>query len=263
VPEDSLTKEILGVSHVVFSVPSVVEAESGLALNGYAEHGSNASCPNHPAKALFIAGPMAETAEMKLVVAANGSPAIEMTCEPAGAERSPFFEAILTREPLCGAEVARAALRDDAVPGLRGFRRPRSLSKAGGVGALILHCRSTQESLTLWHALGMLEEPVAGDMLRIAIRGLRTNNRLLIYLVGDRSEAAVGHLNDGGIVCLSFFCRDADRLREGLARAGYDVGECFTLSPFDVPLRIFFMRNLSGEIYEFLSVSARQPTGEA
>jgi len=254
--------EILGISHLVFSVRDVAEAEHWLGANGYVEHGSNASCPNHPAKSPFIAGPMAEFAKMKLMVAPNGSPAIEMTCEPAAEQPTTFYEAVLSENPLCGGDTVRTSLRDDAPAGLDGFRCTGSSSRVGGVGALVLHCRSTLETLPLWHALGVSEEILDGGLVRIRVRGFRSNNQLHIYLISDRTDMAVANLNDGGIVCLSFFCRDADRLRAALAEAGYDVGDCFTLSPFGSPLRIFFMRNTSGEVYEFLSVAARAPSGE-
>jgi len=70
----------------------------------------------------------------------------------------------------------------------------------------------------------------------------------------DPSKPEGSYLDGSGIVCLSFFCRDADRLRLRLKEAGYFVGDCFNLAPFQNPLRIFFARNVSGEIYEFLSV---------
>ena len=116
-----------------------------------------------------------------------------------------------------------------------------------------------EETLPLWRLLGVEPERAAGGLTRLSVRGIRSSQRLHVYLRADRSAPGVAHLNDGGVVCLSFFCRDADRLRDALASAGYDAGECFDIQPFEAPLRIFFMRNASGEIYEFLSVSARGP----
>ena len=220
---------------MVFSVRDVATSEAALVANGYEEHGSNPRCTNHPAKAPFVSGPLAASAEMKLMVASNGFPALEMICEPAGGEAPAFFEAILSGEPLCDADTVRASLREDPPPGLHGFHRSRTLRRAGGVGALVLHCRSTAESLSLWHVLGVREEALDDGLARVTVRGFRVNNRLNVYLLADRTEAGVGHLNDGGIVCLSFFCKDADRLRARLAAEGFEAGECFTLSPFDAP----------------------------
>jgi hypothetical protein len=72
-------------------------------------------------------------------------------------------------------------------------------------------------------------------------------------LSGDREKAEAGHLDGVGVVCLSLFCRDADHLRATLSDRGYEAGDCFTSIPFGTPLRIFFMRNVTGEIYELLS----------
>jgi hypothetical protein len=244
-------------------VRDVSEAGRRLAANGYEEYGANAASPNPPAKAPFISGPMADTAEMKLVVSSGGAPALEMTCEPAATGAPGFFEAVLAKEPLCGPEAVRTALEDDPPEGLHGFRRARSESEATGVGALVLHCRSEGETLRLWRVLGVEPERVDDGMLQLRMRGIRSSQRLYVYLRADLREEGAGYLNAGGVVCLSFFCKNADHLREGLIREGYDVGECFDLAPFEAPLRIFFMRNASGEIYEFLSVASRRAGGGA
>jgi hypothetical protein len=260
--QDSLKSEILGTSHIVYAVRDVAKAGRRLAGNGYAEHGSNAASPNPPAKAPFIAGPLADTAEMNLVVSAAGAPALEMTCEPASPGAPIFFEAVLSEEPLCDPAIVRAALEEDPPEGLPGFRRPASVARATGVGALVLHACSEEATLGLWRTLGVEPEKADG-MLRLRVRGIRSSQRLHVYLRADRREAGIAHLNDGGVVCLSFFCKDADSLREALMRAGYEVGDCFDITPFDAPLRVFFMRNVSGEIYEFLSVSLRRSGGGA
>lgn len=254
---DSLKTEILGASHIVFSVSDVAEEGRRLVSQGYDEHGANAAVPNPAAKAPFISGPIAGAAAMRLMVSAAGAPALELTCEPHAGGAPRFFEAVLAEELRCGPEEVLAALSSEPIEGLPGFRRSASAKQPVGVGALVLHARSEDEALPLWQLLGVEPERVGDDLSLLAVRGIRSSQRLHVYLRADRREPGVGHLNDGGVVCLSFFCKNADQLREAIASEGLEVGECFDIQPFEAPLRIFFMRNASGEIYEFLSIAAR------
>ena len=242
------SSEILGVSHLVLSVDEMAEATGRFEEIGYREHGSNEVCPNPPEKAPFIDGPIAASVALKLLVVDKGLPAIELIREPRRSSRPAAFEPLLSTKPL-------AHSGDEAAGGHRGAIA-RSLSGAGdpATAALILHCPSWDETLPLWRALGFDEETIDEQTVHVVVPSLRRGNELNVYLVRDREESTACHLNDGGFVCLSLFCKDADRLRSELADAGHDVGECFDLDPFGSSLRIFFMRNRSGEIYEFLSV---------
>lgn len=250
-----LARELVGVSHLVISLRDPAASQPVLAALGYTEHGANDRCPNPPEKAPFLAEPLSRTCSMRLMVPANGSPAIEVLASAEGAALQTHFEVVLSEQPGAEADDIRAE-REVVVPGLT---RARGREGKLGTGALLIHVDDLDAGLRLWRALGYADEPVADRTRKVAIRGLRASNRLDLYFVADRGKSEMGRLDAVGIVCLSLFCRDADRLRDALRERGYAVGECFTLAPFGTALRIFFMRNETGEIYEFLSVeSARK-----
>jgi len=252
-----LARELLGVSHLVLSLRDPAASRSVLDALGYTEHGANDRCPNPREKAPFLAGPLSETCSMGLMVPANGSPAIEVLASAEGAALQTHFEVVLSEQPGAEVEDIRAE-REVVVPGLA---RPRGREGKLGTGALLIHVDDLDAALRLWRVLGYADEPFADRTRKVAVRGLRASNRLDLYFVADRDKSEEGRLDAVGIVCLSLFCRDADRLRDALQERGYAVGECFTLAPFGTALRVFFMRNETGEIYEFLSVERARKAG--
>jgi hypothetical protein len=253
---DRSTKpELLGVSHLVLSVSEPSASGPALEALGYGEHEANENCHNPREKAPFLLGPLHDTCSMRLMVPANGSPAIEVLGSSMASAAQPHFEVVLSERPRAEPEEIRNVLSDDREIVVPGLSRPRGAEGKLGTGALLVHVNELEAALPLWKTLGCAEEPSDSGMRKIVIRGLRASNRLGLYFIDDREKAEVGHLDGVGLVCLSLFCRDADRLRATLHDCGYEVGDCFTLTPFRTSLRIFFMRNMTGEIYEFLSIA--------
>ena len=247
--------ELLGVSHLVLSVSEPSTSEPVLEALGYGEHEANESCQNPREKAPFLSGPLHDTCAMRLMVPANGSPAIEVLRGSKASAAQSHFEVVLSERPGAEPEEIRNVLSEDREVVVPGLSRPRGVEGKLGTGALLIHVDAFEAALSLWRTLGCAEQPFDSSMRKIAIRGLRASNRLDLYFVDDREKAEAGQLDGIGVVCLSLFCRDADRLRATLFDRGYEVGDCFTLTPFGTSLRIFFMRNTTGEIYEFLSIA--------
>ena len=247
--------ELLGVSHLVLSVPEPSTSGPVLEALGYGEHEANENCPNPREKAPFLSGPLLDTCAMRLMVPANGSPAIEVLCGAKTSLAPPHFEGVLSEQPGASPGDARNALAGKHEAVLPGLSRPPGAEGERGIGALLIHVDALETALPLWRALGYAEEEFDSRVRKIAVRGLRASNRLDLYFVEDREKVEMGHLDAAGVVCLSLFCRNADRLRATLSERGYEVGGCFTLTPFGTALRIFFMRNTTGEIYEFLSIA--------
>jgi len=256
------TSPLLGVSHLVLSVHEPSASWPILEALGYGEHDANESCPNPPAKVPFLSGPLLDTCAMRLMVPANGSPAIEVLQGAKSSPTQPHFEGVLSEQPSASPEEVRNALADNHEAVLPGLGCPSSAEGKRGVGALLIHVDALEAALPLWRTLGYPEQDFDSRAQKVAIRGLRASNRLDLYFVDDRKKAARGHLDAIGIVCLSLFCKNADRLQAALSDRGYEVGDCFTLTPFGTALRVFFMRNTTGEIYEFLSIANTRSSGE-
>ena len=253
---DPLTShQLLGVSHLVLSVREPLAPGPILEALGYGEDAANESCPNPAAKTPFLSGPLHDTCAMRLMVPANGSPAIEVLRSSKASATQPHFEGVLSEQPGASVEEVRDALAADHEAVLPGLVCPAGAEGKRGIGALLIHVDSLEGALPLWRALGYPEQDFDSRAQKVAVRGLRASNRLDLYFVDDRKRAERGHLDATGIVCLSLFCKNADQLQAALSDRGYEVGKCFTLAPFGTALRIFFMRNTTGEIYEFLSIA--------
>ena len=60
-------------------------------------------------------------------------------------------------------------------------------------------------------------------------------------------------LNQNNTVCISFICDNVVKVRECLLQRGFYAGNIFKIKPFERKIKGFFMRNFTGEIYEFIS----------
>lgn len=245
--------EIVGISHVVIGVPVVERVEHDLVAYGYARHGSIDGGENPSAKAPFVAGPLARGFSMRLLVSALASPPVELLKEDDG-ESVPFdvapSEAVLAeapRPPL--SQVLRALDSPHAViaPGLRTLT-PKA--RPQGVAAVIVRSGDVAATLALWRVLGLEPVAVGSEFFTAAVGGATASSRMDLYV--RRGVPGRGYLNQVGLVCLSFWCRNLDRLQTRLGHMGCDLSEPFSIDPFGRPLRGVFARAAGGEIYEFL-----------
>jgi hypothetical protein len=108
------------------------------------------------------------------------------------------------------------------------------------------------EALKLWEFLGQIPN-VEDDWAKIHIKKTLVGQSLSLYFVAQTNQRPRTWLNQQGIVCISLLCNDAEQFCSELKMQNFEVGACFELQPFDRKLKIFFMRNCTGEIYEFLS----------
>jgi hypothetical protein len=117
---------------------------------------------------------------------------------------------------------------------------------------LYIPCSNLKDAVDLWEFIG-LTPYIENDLARVRIEKTLVGQSLSLYFIPQVCHKSKMWLNQQGIVCTSFLCNDAKKIRNELKSKKYEVGECFKLKPFDRTLNIFFMRNHSGEIYEFLS----------
>ena len=260
------TGRLLGVSHLVLATRDLDAAERFLCGVGHATYGAF-QAPNPLPKAGFVAGPLAPNFSMKLIVSRSGTPGIELLREddadaydPLG---TPPFEALLASDgALTSVEVLETLARHDNVPFV-GFRQVGKPSRTMGVAALVVHSPALETTLPLWRALGYEPRLLNQTLAHVTVRGATPSGHLELFIVADRPRPTTGYLNQAGTVCLSLFCHDADDLSARLSAAGYVSQGCFTITPFTRTLRICFVRNTSGEVYEFLSLLGRERSRDA
>ena len=220
---------ILGVSHLVITATDLDAKADDLQHLGYRVSVSRDDMPNRHQKAPFISGPLPNTTTMRLLVSDRRLPTVEIM-------RENFPDAA------CDAG-------DLGAP-------PFDLEQSDNVPlSVVVGCKTPDEAVNLWKNLsfGDVERDARGSV--VTFRDSAISPGLVLRYVQDRSISQPTWLNQQGMVCVAFLCRDASEVREHLADRGYDVGECFELMPASTPLRLFLMRNRSGEIYEFLSVA--------
>lgn len=219
---------VLGLSHLVIATPDPDAKVAALAERGYRLHGHRDSVPNREAKKPFLCGPMAASTKMRLIVNEQRFPAIEIMCEnveskdgPCFAPGKPAFDLVMGEDP------------------------PTQVS---------VNCVDPERALQLWQdtGFGSIGQDEQGPFVDIRDNAVGPGLRLCFKASGQAQENT--WLNHDGLVCVAFHCRDADTMRSDLADKGYEVGVCFDLTPIETPLRLFLMRNCSGEIYEFLSL---------
>lgn len=193
---------------------------------------------------------------MKLLVAGPGVSPIELIREHTNlgvrdSDRFVRFEiAWLPKADLEAADFRPpSSATDGDVPGIR---VPIPAQPAGTSQAILVYCRRLEECLPLWHALGFDVRRQFGAAT-VHVRGPRSGQSTSVFLIETGLDYPQSALDQTGIVCLSFLCKDVRRLRQRLVARDVTAGECFTLAPLGRSLTIFFVRNATGEIYEFLS----------
>lgn len=216
-------KEIFGVSHLVMAVEAIQDGEKFLSPLGYKPYGELPKAANPKEKAPFIFEALAETFSMKLLVHSKGYSPIELLKENNKENQ------LLAMHPPC-------------------FNLQLDPLK------LFVHTSSLEKTLPFWESLGFQPDRIEPGIAYLKIGGVLPSQRLEVGFVADRKESSKDYLNQKGIVCLSFLCQDVSRVRAVLKEKEYFVSDCFFLKPFETAFQIFFARNESGEIYEFLSI---------
>ncbi|MBI4345286.1 MAG: hypothetical protein HY553_00415 [Elusimicrobia bacterium] len=251
-----MASEIVGLSHLVLAVDDVRAAGGLLAGLGYRETGRVDAAPCPPERAAAVSGPQGATFDMALLERPEQAPPIELLRDAAGPSAGParHFEGVLSTGERPGPAALRSVLSNSASALAPGLRRLDSSGDAK-IYSVAVRSGDPEGTLELWRLLGVEPAAVEPGLWRVDVRGFRPNNRVSLYVLRGDASAPEGALNQRGMVCVSFFCRDADRLRERLAAAGRFTSAGFTTAPFGRALRIFFARSPGGELYEFVSAA--------
>lgn len=220
---------LLGVSHLVLSSAQPDEEVRALANHGFELLHARDDVPNKAAKAPFLCGELPETTTMRMVKSIRQLPLIEIVRENTGTSDEAGFAS-----------------------GSAGFELDLGHPDTASV---TIRCKDTERASDIWRCIGI--EGISADANGhvVDFTGNAICSGLTLRYVADESEDTPTFLNHPGLVCVAFLCRDADALRARLDANGYAVGQCFDLTPVETKLRLFLMRNRSGEIYEFLSLA--------
>lgn len=235
--------KILGVSHLALTVRNPVAAEDYLCRLGYRVGNRSLNAENPPEKARFLALDFKPKVDIALFVAEPGVPAIEMLSEQGDMATGPAgFSAAF----LLGSGGGRPTLWR---PGISSIGEGDLATVKLTVGCLAL-----EDGLTLWRELGFVPTATGPESARVAISRTIVGGSASLEFV-KAAKAGPSFLDQEGLICLSLLCTDAKRLCWSMEALGYETSPPFVLSPFGRSLDVFFLRNASGEMYEFLSPS--------
>lgn len=235
-------QKVSGLSHIVFSCEDLKQAAVYFAELGYHQLGE-ASGANPRAKAPFFCGALPESYEMQLF-ARNGYPPAELlhdlAPEPRAAGLADTYELHL------GNQVVAGACQIGSHQWLQG--QPAGVADS----FIILQSPNPAQTAEFWRNFDVpIRQTENGTVVEIRKSIVGASVDLIIVA---NAEICPSSLNSIGISCLSFFVFSPNRVRESLLDSDCEVGELFSLSPFGRPLEIFFVRNATGELYEFISI---------
>ena len=218
---------ILGVSHLVISTADLDRTVEQMRAFGYALHGTRDDVPNMPEKAAFLKGKMPATTSMRLMVSERSLPAIELIRE----------------------NTKNTCICAKGAPGFE-----PSFEDAGDILTITVPTRRLDDAIMLWNKLNVKPDWGADGEATIHFKpNLAGPGLKLRYLVMHDTEDNPTWLDQEGMVCVSFFARNTETIQAHLVEDGYEVSTCFDLVPLDRSYRLCFVRNKTGEIYEFLT----------
>ena len=220
---------LFGLSHLVVAEGDHDAETARMTSLGWRVAIDMTGSDNPAAKRPFVAGSMAPTHRMRLLVGPPKSPAFELLAEgrPNRIGGSPAFHLAG-----CSGELNDW---DCTLP-----------------VTIDVRARRVSDAAALWLALDLPpKETDSGAELLVG--GSLAGAPLRLRLIEDAEAGAPTWLNQRGLVCLSFFCSDVRPLHRRDVTAGFETGDFFSVAPLGRPLHVFFVRGGAGEIYEFLS----------
>ena len=262
----TLEKEILGGSHLVFGAKEISKGCTLFSNFSYLLYGEMSRGRDPKAKEIFLHNKDIPNYEMQLMHTDLPLLPIEVLNEhteyyqvPKG--EMPIYEGIIG--DLHDVDIKKEAQLAVAVKNIAIVQSKRIPvgcfeldPKPGvkGIIGLLIRCCDMKKSIEFWEKLGFNPLWQGNDFAYIKLKSLLSRRFIYIFFLATAKSSVEMFLNQEGIVCLSFFCKNADRLNRLFRDQGIVVGDCYDFRPFNQLLRIFFMKGPSGELYEFLSV---------
>jgi hypothetical protein len=224
--------KIYGVSHIVHSTENLDDAESNFIRLGYSRKSENIGSLNPPQKSPFISGNMSEKSDI-LLMSKTGYPDIEVKSE------SGYKNAI--------GESAFESFYDDK------YNICTDINNVNPI-AIYIKCNDIERAASLWSNFGFtINRHKNKSLLDVEIKNRVLGKKASLLYVNHHKNPEKTWLNQNNTVCLSFVCDSVEKVRDCLLEKGYYAGNIFKIKPFERKIKGFFMRNYTGEIYEFIS----------
>jgi hypothetical protein len=243
--------KILGVSQIVWSGSDINYLEEKLNNYSYKLKFESINSPNAEAKKPFIFGEMPETADVKLMVSENHWPPIELVKE------NYLFESNRNlSEPVFSAYLNSLSSSENLIP-IKGIRIDSNIIndtwRKEDKFVIYIDSSDLEENLKFWKILEQKIITLKSTFALVEIKKTIIGSGITIIYEKSKEMKSRNYINQKGIVCISFFCSGIERLNILFKENKFETGEIFQLSPFGRLLKIFFVQNKSGELYEFIS----------
>lgn len=234
---------IYGISHIIYSADNLKSAEKIFLNLGYILKNEEYDSMNASAKEEFISGEMATSSDMLLM------------------EHPQLPDVEIKRENIKSKIDTSSAysfyFKDEKnaigyLPKLFDRSLVSNSSLENNLN-IFIKCNDIQKALSFWKELKMNINFVDHSIANIKIKNVLSRKKTNLILYSAKSQDSLTWLDQKGLVCLSFLCADVAVLHDRFKKLNYYVGEIFQIYPFGRGILVFFVRNFSGEVYEFIS----------
>ena len=225
--------KIYGVSHIVHSTDSLYESESYFNKIGYSLKFKTIGSVNALQKSSFIFGSMSEKADI-LLMSKKGYPDVEIKSE-------------VNNRNIISKSAFETFYEENYTPDMH-FPKDDKPTK------IYIRCNNTMNATNIWSKLGFnIDKILSNNYLKVDIKNSISNNKVSLLYINSKEKELKTWLNQNNTVCISFICDDVEKVRSYLLKNNYSVGDVFIMTPFNRKIKVFFVRNYTGEIYEFIS----------
>ena len=237
--------DIICVSHVVLGNYFDKKNLKHLKSIGYKKHGSEVVVKNYGGKNDFIYGKMAETSTLTLMKSKSILPPVEIIKEN---NLNSSLHKLTDESAFIGIvgkniddkqldKIVRKKINHDLKNSIINYTHQKDLLNTLQV---IVCCTDPNISTELWKILGISYEIKKKNISIVTFHKTAFGPQLNIWYTKVKNWNYLTWLNQTGIVCLSFFCRDVYKLHSKLQKFGFMVGDFFEISPFNKKLKNFF-----------------------
>lgn len=248
----------MGISHIVMGVNSIDDGEARLMHQGFTKSHRRNAVENPVQKMPFAAPPLSTHHDIGLYNPGTVGPTIELVHPTGGASQltptsavSLFLSDTQIADKPALERAFTAFVTFPELPGI--YFDPTDASRKPQ--AAVIHVHDLASAHSFWDIIGVPASVIDGKTMALDIRGILPKGSLKVFVIEDRAAPPSSHLDGSGIACLALLCKDAHALRETYDTAGFEVSEMLTFAPFNHGLDIFFVRNKTHEMYEFVSIT--------
>ena len=247
----------MGISHIVMGVNSIDDGEARLLHQGFTKSHRRDAVENPVQKMPFAASPLSTHHDIGLYNPRTVGPTIELVHPTGGAPQlapTSAMSLFLSDAPIADKPTLEQAFTEFAtfpeLPGL--YFDPAGASRIPQ--AVAIHVHDLAGAHAFWDIIGVSASVIDGKAMALDIRGILPKGSLKVFVLENQAMPPASHLDGNGIACLALLCKDAHALHKNYDAAGFEDSEMLAFAPFNHDLDIFFVRNNTHEMYEFVSI---------